>query len=267
MNGEPVADAISGAIVDLDGTVYRGDQPVDGAVAGIERLRAAGVDVVFLSNKAFERRAVHRQRLASFGLEVDLEDVVNSASIAADFLARRHDSDPVYVVGEEPLVAELERADVDVTGRPSTAGVVLVSMDRSFTYDTLRDVLEAFENGPAFYATNPDRTCPVADGEIPDAGAIIGAVEGLTGDELDRVLGKPSRTALETATNRLDVPPERCLMIGDRLETDVRMGHRAGMTTVLVESGVTDRAALEESTTRPDHVVDSLGAIDTVIGP
>ena len=267
MNGNAVAETISGAVVDLDGTVYRGDQPVDGAVAGIERLREAGIDVVFLSNKAFERRTVHCERLVSFGLEVDLEHVVNSASIAADFLARHHGSDPVYVVGEEPLIVELERADVDVTGRPSAARVVLVSMDRSFAYDTLCDVLEAFEHEPAFYATNPDRTCPVADGEIPDAGAIIGAVEGLTGSELDRVLGKPSKTALETATGRLGVRPERCLMIGDRLETDVRMGHRAGMTTVLVESGVTDRTALEESTVRPDHVVDSLGAIDAVLDP
>ncbi|AXR76709.1 HAD-IIA family hydrolase [Natrarchaeobaculum sulfurireducens] len=267
MSTESVATPIEGAVVDLDGTVYRGDQPVEGAVAGIERLREAGIDVVFLSNKAFERRAVHRDRLVSFGLDVDLEDVVNSASIAADFLARHHGSDPVYVVGEEPLVTELEQADVDVTGRPSAARVVLVSMDRSFAYDTLCDVLEAFEHEPALYATNPDRTCPVADGEIPDAGAVIGAVEGLTGHELDRVLGKPSKTALETATDRLDVRPDRCLMIGDRLETDVRMGHRAGMTTVLVESGVTDRPTLEKSTVRPDYVVDSLGTIDAVLDP
>lgn len=94
MTSETVSDAIAGAVVDLDGTVYRGDEPIDGAVRGIERLQSAGIDVVFLSNKAFEQRAAHRERLASFGLDVDLEHIVNSASIAADFLARRHSSDP-----------------------------------------------------------------------------------------------------------------------------------------------------------------------------
>ncbi|MFC7232124.1 HAD-IIA family hydrolase [Saliphagus sp. GCM10025308] len=172
--------------------------------------------------------------------------------------------EPTFVVGEDPLVAELEAAGVPVTADPAEATVVLASMDRAFSYDDLRDALVAFENDPAFYATNPDRTCPVEGGEIPDAAAMIGAIEGLTGRELDRVLGKPSSIAVAIAADRLGVDPERCLVVGDRLETDVVMGQQAGMTSVLVLSGVTDREDLEQSSIEPAYVLESLGEIETV---
>ncbi|MFC7239461.1 HAD-IIA family hydrolase [Saliphagus sp. GCM10025317] len=253
-----------GAIIDLDGTVYRGGSALEGAVAAVERLRAAGVSTVFLTNNPIKRRAVYVERLRSFGIDVVREDVINSAAIAGDFLAETHLGEPTFVVGEDPLVAELEAAGVPVTADPAEATVVLASMDRAFSYDDLRDALVAFENDPAFYATNPDRTCPVEGGEIPDAAAMIGAIEGLTGRELDRVLGKPSSIAVAIAADRLGVDPERCLVVGDRLETDVVMGQQAGMTSVLVLSGVTDREDLEQSSIEPAYVLESLGEIETV---
>ncbi|WP_255169305.1 HAD-IIA family hydrolase [Natrononativus amylolyticus] len=257
--------AIGGAIVDLDGTVYRGERPIGGARDGIESIRAAGVDVLFLTNKPVERRRTYVDALRAAGIDVSRPAVVTSAVITADYLAATHADDPIYVVGEAPLVDELSEAGLEVTSTPAEAGVVLASMDRSFEYGVLEDVLEAFENEPAFYATNPDRTCPVEGGEIPDAGAMIGAIEGLVGRELDAVLGKPSPIAVETASERLGVPPEECLVVGDRLETDIEMGARAGMTTALVLSGVSSREDLERAAVTPDYVLEDLSELASVI--
>jgi arabinose operon protein AraL len=250
---------LRGALVDLDGTVYRGDRLVPGAGAGLDALAAAGVAPVFLSNNATKRPTEYREKLAQLGIDVPVDRILNSAAIAADYLAAHHSDANVYVVGESSLRAELLDAGLSVVSGPANTDVVLASLDRSFGYDTLQDVLDADRDGETLlFATNPDRTCPVEGGEIPDCGAIIGAIEGLLGRDIDRVLGKPSQVTIDVALGRLGVAPDECVMIGDRLETDVRMGELAGMETALVLSGVTDRADLAAADVEPDHVLDSL---------
>jgi arabinose operon protein AraL len=257
--------AVDGVLFDLDGTVYVGDDLVPGAAEAVRRLRAAGVAVGFLSNKAIERRGAFAAKLTDLGVPADESAVVNSASIAASVLARDHPDDDVFVVGEPPLTEELAAHDVATTDDPAEADVLLASMDREFDYETLSDAFEAVDGETPFLATNPDRTCPVTGGEIPDCASMVGAIEGASGETLDRVLGKPSPTAVAAASDLLGAPLERCAMVGDRVETDVAMGNRAGMTTVLVRSGVTDDAALAASDVEPDHVVDSVADIDDVL--
>lgn len=262
-----------GAIVDLDGTVYRGDSLLPGAREGIETLRAAGIDVLFLSNKAIYRTDHYVSLLSKLGVAVEPTGVINSGAIAASYLAREHLDRTWYVVGESPLVAELEDAEVGV-GDAESADALLVSMDRTFDYETLNDALGVLEGGDdsdedagvPFLATNADRTCPVEGGEIPDAGGMIGAIEGTTGRKLDLVLGKPSPIAVGVASERLGVAPAECLVIGDRLETDILMGQQAGMTTALVLTGVTDEDEIANGPTRPDFVLDSLADVWQVIG-
>ena len=257
--------AVDGVLFDLDGTVYVGDDLVPGAADAVRRLRTASVAVAFLSNKAFERRGDVAAKLTDLGVPADESVVVNSASIAASYLTREHPGDDVFVVGEPPLSEELDAHGVATTDDPSEADVLLASMDREFDYETLSDAFEAVDGETPFLATNPDRTCPVAGGEIPDCASMVGAIEGASGETLDRVLGKPSPTAVAAASELLGVPLERCAMVGDRVETDVAMGNRAGMTTVLVQSGVTDDAALAASDVDPDYVVDSVADLDGVL--
>lgn len=259
---------INGALVDLDGTVYLGDELIPGADEGIAAMTAAGVDPVFLSNNATKRPAQYREKLASFGIDAPLRRICNSAAIAATYLANEHPNDGVYVIGERALRAELEAAGVELVERPQATDVVLASLAFGFDYDTLQDVLDADRLGaagePTLYATNPDRTCPVEGGEIPDCGAIIGAIEGLLGRPIDRVLGKPSPVTISVALDRLGLEPGECVMIGDRLETDIRMGDRAGMRTALVRTGVTTDADLAASDVKPDYVLDSLADAGTL---
>ncbi|WP_115863390.1 HAD-IIA family hydrolase [Halorussus litoreus] len=269
---ETIQTSVEGAVVDLDGTFYRGDALIDGADDGVAALRDRGASVLFVTNKAIDRRARYREKLVDLGVPCTLEDLLTSATITADFLAREHPDRAVFVVGEEPLREELRAEDLAVTSDPEEAGVVVASMDREFDYATLSDALAALDDDTPFVATNPDRTCPVADGEIPDAAGMIGAIEGVTGRELDRVLGKPSATTIEAAMGRVSdatghdrADPANCVMVGDRLETDIAMGDRAGMTTVLVLSGVTDRGDLDDASVEPDHVIESLAEIEEVL--
>jgi len=252
------------AFVDLDGTVYRGDSLVEGADSGVETLRAANVDVLFVSNKAIERRADYVRKLTDLGLEVSRDRVVNSGWVTAVYVADRYPEVEAFVVGEDPLITEFETAGIAVA-RDSPGDLLVVSMDRSFTYEKLDLAMRTLDDGAPFLATNPDRTCPTESGAIPDAAGMIGAVEGVTGREPDAVLGKPSETMVETALATVDADPEECLVVGDRLETDILMGERAGMTTVLVLSGVTDRETLAASDVQPDHVLESLGDIASVL--
>lgn len=255
-----------GALVDLDGTVYLGERLLPGAADAVAALRKRGIAVMFLTNKAIERRRDYCEKLRDLGIPVETNGVITSGTMAAQYLASHHPSEPVFIVGEDPLRRELEAEGVEIALSPDETGVLLASMDRGFDYERLSEAVRAMERATTFIATNPDRTCPTENGPIPDCAAMVGAIEGATGRELQRVIGKPSQTAIETSMDRLGLPPERCLMVGDRLETDIEMGNRAGMTTVLVLSGVTDRRTVDRSSIKPDHVIDSLADIGSVVG-
>lgn len=252
------------AILDLDGTVYRGDALIPGADEAVELLRERGLEVLFVTNKAIQRRSDYSRKLSRLGVRATREDVINSGWVTARYVAEHHPDRRAFVVGEDPLIEELDRADVPVIhGEPGD--LLVVSMDREFTYEKLELAMRTLDRDAPFVATNPDRTCPTEDGAIPDAGGMIGAVEGVTGRSVDAMLGKPSSTMVETALGRLSVDPENCLMVGDRLETDIQMGNRAGMTTALVLTGVTDRSTLSESKVSPDHVLESVAEIERVL--
>lgn len=253
------------AIVDLDGTVYRGERLVPGADDGVRELRESTSTVLFLSNKAIERRGDYATTLSNLGIPASRRDVINSGWVTARYAAEEYGDRVTYVVGEPPLVDELHEAGVE-TIQDAPGELLVVSMDRGFTYDKLDLAMRTLENGTPFLATNPDRTCPTDSGMIPDAAGMIGAIEGVTGRSVDLVLGKPSPVIVDLVVERVEARPEDCLMVGDRLETDIQMGEQAGMTTVLVLSGVTDESDLETSPVTPDHVIDSLADIREVIG-
>ncbi|MFC4989386.1 HAD-IIA family hydrolase [Saliphagus infecundisoli] len=248
------------AILDLDGTVYLGDRLVPGAAGAIEELRGRDLPVLFLTNKAIERRADYSEKLEHLGVPATREDVINSGWVTARYVVENYPDQEAFVIGEEPLIEELERAGIDIA-RTGSGDLLVVSMDREFTYEKLDIGMKTLESGAPFLATNPDRTCPTQSGAIPDAAGMIGAIEGVTGRSVDAMLGKPSATMLETVMGRLDTTPKKCLLIGDRLETDIAMGEHAGMTTVCVLSGVTDHATLAESDITPDYVLESIADI------
>ena len=253
------------AILDLDGTVYLGDRLIAGVDESIATLREVVGRVLFLTNKAIARRQDYSEKLQRLGVEATVDDVVNSGWVTAQYVRETYPDSEAFVVGETPLLDEFRDADVETTTeRPGD--LVVASMDREFDYETLDIALRTLDGGAPFLATNPDRTCPTQEGAIPDAAGMIGAIEGVTGETVDEILGKPSPRMIETALDRVGVDPERCLMVGDRIETDIRMGERAGMTTVLVLSGVTDRETIDAVDVDPDFVLESLADVNDVLG-
>jgi 4-nitrophenyl phosphatase len=257
-----------GVVVDLDGTVLRDGELIPGAADALAALRERADRVLYLTNNPTVPPADYAANLRDLGLDATDDDVLTAAVATIDYLHAEHDGETVFPIAESSIVDQLRAAGVDVTDDPTEAAVVVVGYHRDFHHDDLQAALDAFdtdEDDMAFVGTDPDTTVPTAQGLKPGSGAIINAVAGVTGRDPDAVLGKPSATTARLAADRLGVPPEDCVLVGDRLDTDVAMGETAGMTTVLVRTGVEDDASTENGGVDPDYVVDSLADVPALL--
>lgn len=250
-----------GYILDLDGTIYRGERLIPGADGAVARLRAAGRPVVFLSNKPLEPRASYAAKLTRLGIATPAQDVIHSTQALMHYLREHHPGAGLWVIGERALLDELRGEGFRLVTRLEEIEVVVAAFDRTLDYAKLNMAHQALTRGARFLATNADRTCPIDGGEIPDCAGVIAFLEATTGRRVEMVAGKPSRHILEAAVARLGVPMTRCLMVGDRLATDIAMGQRAGIDTALVLTGVTTRAMLAESDVQPTYVLESVAEI------
>jgi arabinose operon protein AraL len=250
-----------GWLLDLDGTVYRGDVAIPGAPETVAALRAAGRRVAFLSNKPLQTRADYAAKLTRLGIPTTADEVINSSLVLARHLTVLDAGAPVFVIGEPPLLAELQAHGFEVR-RDHHVRWVVIAFDRTFDYAKLDTALQAVRRSNArLIATNPDRTCPTADGEIPDCAGMIAAVEAVTGRTVDVIVGKPSSIILDVALARLGVPAADCVIVGDRIETDIVMGKARGLATVLVLSGITHADDPRIAEIKPDAVVRSIGEL------
>ena len=246
-----------GWLFDLDGTIYLGDALIPGADLVVRTLRDAGRRVAFLSNKPLQTREDYARKLTGLGIPASADDVINSSLVLARHLATLDGGAPIFVIGEPPLIAELRAHGFEVRGDHRVRWVV-IAFDRTFDYAKLRVALQAVRGGARLIATNPDRTCPTAEGEIPDCAGMMAAVEAVTGETVEVVVGKPSPIMLEVALAQLGVGAPDCVIVGDRLETDVVMGKRHGLATVLVLSGITRAGDPRIAEVGPDAVLPSV---------
>ncbi len=247
-----------GWLFDLDGTVYLGERLIEGADRVIAGLRAAGRRVAFLSNKPLQTRAEYAAKLTRLGVPAAPDDVINSSLVLARYLRDRDPGAPVFVIGEPPMLEEMRAHGFEVRGDERVRWVV-IAFDRTFDYAKLNTALQAVKRGARLIATNPDRTCPVEGGEIPDCAGMIAAVEAVTDRKVEAIVGKPSPIILEVALRALGVRAHETAIVGDRIETDIVMGRRLGLATVLVLSGITSADDPRIAAIAPDHVVRSIG--------
>ena len=245
-------------LFDLDGTVTLGDALLPTAGETIARLRAEGRRTLFLSNNPSRPAADYAARLTRLGLPTPAEDVINSSLVMVTFLRRWLPGARLFVVGEASLCGELAAAGFELADEAAGVEAVIASFDRTFAYRKLQIAFDAIRGGARFFATNGDRYCPTPDGGQPDAAAMIAAIEACTGVRVEVVVGKPSPIMAEVALDRLGLPPERCLMTGDRLETDVLFGLNAGMAAALTLTGATGAGEVASSDIRPTFVLRQL---------
>lgn len=248
----------AGYIFDLDGTIFLGDALLPTVAETLHALRGLGRQVLFLSNNPTHTRADYTNWLKRLGLEVAPDEIIHSSLVMVNYLKRRMPGARLFVVGEAPLLAELADAGFAMCEEAGQVDAVIASFDRTFTYHKLQVAFDAIRAGARFFATNGDRYCPVPGGGQPDAAAMIAAIEACTAQQVEAIVGKPSPYAIEAILDRLHLPPEECIMTGDRLETDIAMGLHAGMATALVLTGATDAAAAEVSPIRPTYVLERL---------
>jgi len=250
-----------GWLFDLDGTVYLGEVLLPGAAETIGALRADGRRVAFLSNKPLYTRGDYAEKLTRLGIPATTEEVINSSIVLARHLRKLDPGAPVFVIGEPPLIGELREHGFEVRNDADVRWVV-IAFDRTFDYAKLNTALQAVRRHDArLIATNPDRTCPVEGGEIPDCAGMIAAVEAVTGKSVEAVVGKPSPIILEVALEALGVGAGDCVIVGDRIETDIVMGRRLGLATVLVLSGITRAGDPRIAELAPDLVVPGIHAL------
>lgn len=250
---------VDGVVCDLDGVVYRGDEPVPGAAAALERLRSRGVRIVFATNNSRATVEQYVDKLARVGVRARPEEIVTSAVVVGEVLAQRGLAGArAIVVGGDGVRAALASAGIEVVDDPATASsdLVVVGLDPCFDYDALRRASDAVRAGASLIATNDDASFPVPGGLWPGAGAILASIEVATGARAE-VVGKPHAPMMDAAARRLD-GARAIAVVGDRVETDLDGGRARGWTTVLVLSGVTTAAAAATLDPPPDVVVDSL---------
>jgi NagD protein len=254
-----------GYVLDLDGTVYLGDSLLDGAAATVESIRAAGARVAFLTNKPLESTAAYARKLSDLGIPATAESVVSSIDALLRYLDRAARGTRILPIAEPLLVETLRDAGFSLvdpaTDDPTTADLVAVSWDRTFDYAKLVAAFRAVRAGARLVATNPDPFCPTPDGDLPDCAAMLAAIEASTGRRAEAIVGKPSKHMAEALLDRLSLDAGDTLLVGDRLMTDVRMAHEAGMASALVLTGATTADALLDASVIPDFVLDSIADV------
>jgi len=248
-----------GFLVDIDGVLVRGAEPLPGAAESLAKLSERG-RVLLLTNNSTRSREQHAEHLRSLGFEIDAEDLLPTSYLAAEHLRLVRGALRVWVLGEDGLREELLTAGHRLAPAPSEADAVVVGMDRSIDYQALSQALDALRAGAQWIATNEDGTYPVPGGLKPGAGAMVGALRGM-GFAPDVVIGKPSPVAYDAALRHLAVDRGRVLMIGDRLETDIAGGTGAGLDTALVLGGISTAADVEASPIPPTWIADSFAAL------
>jgi HAD superfamily hydrolase (TIGR01457 family) len=254
-----------GFIFDLDGTVYRSDTLIPGAERVIRLLRGSGRKVVFLSNKPLQTREDYAAKLSGLGIPTQPDEVINSTFVMVKYLKRNAAQARLFVVGEAPFIEELKRAGFVITEEPEEIEYVVVAFDRTFDYRKLNIAFQAIKLGAHFVATNPDRTCPVEGGEIPDCAGMTAAIEAVTGKKVEIIVGKPSPIMIQAALEVMGLKPEDCILIGDRLETDIKMGKESGIAAGIVLTGVTDQKILKETSIPPDFIFQSIAEVEHLL--
>lgn len=255
-------DSLDGLVSDMDGVLYRGDEPVPGVADAVARWRARGKRIVFCTNNSHYTVAEYVAKLARLGIEAVEDDVVSSAVVLEGVLRERGAAGcKAMAVGAQGLRAAVSAAGLVVDDGDSAAGIdfVVVGWDGAFDYVKMKRACLAVRAGAHLIATNSDATFPAPDGLWPGAGAILASIE-VSGGRRAEVLGKPHAPMMDAAARRL-AGCDRIGIVGDRADTDLAGGVSRGWTTILVTSGVTTPDEARGLDPRPDVILGSLAEL------
>lgn len=246
----------SGFILDLDGTLYRGEKIIHGADLFVNELVALNKDVIVVTNKTTETKEDYRNYLVSKGFNISSENIISSTEVIREYIIKNFPTKKFFAIGEHKFIKSLDNHIVTYSEDPDEIDIVIVTLDRTLNFEKIEIAVKALERGAKFFAANIDDTCPVDNGEITDAGTVIPALEKRTGRQLEKHFGKPSEYMIDKILGRMKFPKDKYLLVGDRMQTDITMGKLMGVKTCLVKSGVKNR--FSEYDFKPDFEIDSV---------
>ncbi|WP_048055931.1 HAD-IIA family hydrolase [Pyrococcus sp. ST04] len=251
-----------GIIFDMDGVLYRGNKPIEGARELVELLKSSGVPFLFLTNNSTKTPRMYREKLERMGIDVSEERIVTSGLATRLYMEKHFPPGEIFVIGGEGLVEEMERlgwgvvgVDEARSGRWRDVKYVVVGLDPGLTYEKLKYGTLAIRNGAKFIGTNPDTTFPGEEGIYPGAGSILAALKAAT-DVEPMIIGKPNEPMFEIVKDKIG--EEELWMVGDRLDTDIAFAKRFGMKAVMVLTGVHSLDDVEKIGIKPDLVLPSV---------
>jgi 4-nitrophenyl phosphatase len=251
-------------LLDLDGTVYRGDELVPGALEFISRLRESNIRYVFLTNNSSHSAGEYVTKLTRLSIPATLENVFTSGQATGIYLSRKKPDGRVFVLGTRALRTELASYGLLPVDASGPVDFVVAGFDTELTYAKLLDACALIGRGVDYVATNPDLVCPVGKNEsVPDCGSICLMIEHATGKK-PYVIGKPRPEMAEILCGKFIIPPEKTAIIGDRLYTDIAMGRNAGILSIAVLTGETTREQIEFSEVKPDYTFSSIDELNGV---
>ncbi len=254
-------------IFDMDGTIYLGYNVFGFAVKFIKNLRASGRKVLFFTNNASHTSDFYVTKLNKLGFEATREEIMTSGDVTREFLLRHRAGKSVYLVGTDELVENFKNAGINIIGEnEKLADIGITSFDTSVTYKKLEAVCRYIRGGAEYLSTHPDFNCPTEDGFIPDSGAIAALVTASTG-KVPTYFGKPYSETVDMICEVTGFDKSEMCIFGDRLYTDIALGKRHGVTSVLVLSGETTAEDVEraEEKDKPDFTFPSLKEVDELI--
>ena len=251
-------DDISGIMIDMDGTVYKGNEVIEGAPEFVERLKQKKIPFVFLTNNSASGRKHYLNKLKRMGFDVTIDNILTSATAAFRYISKHHRNESVYPVGTPKFVEEAKEAGIRIVD--DHPDIVLLAFDTSITYEKMNKAYNFIKSGSKFIATHPDDLCPTEDGYDIDIGPFIRFFETMTGVKAI-VIGKPNELMIEMAAENMNVRKEGMVMIGDRLYTDIKMASDTGIRSILVFSGETKEEDLENSGIKPTMTAGSVNEL------
>ncbi|MCQ2408950.1 MAG: HAD-IIA family hydrolase [Clostridia bacterium] len=243
-------------VFDLDGTVYIGNNEIDGSYKAVEKLRKMGKKVCFFTNNSSRCHDDYVERLNGLGLKATPEEIYTSGQVTCEYLLKNYKGARVFLLGNDRLKGEFESYGITLTDE--NPDVCVIGFDTSLSYDRLYKFCQYLNKGLPYIATHPDMRCPAPECPMPDIGGMIEFIRLTINRTPDIIMGKPHKTAGERLAARYRVAPEKIAMVGDRLYTDIAFGTKCGFTSVLVLSGETSEDMIPLSDVKPDYVFDKV---------
>ena len=249
-------------LLDMDGTVYLGSRLLPGSLDFLRYLGETGRDHLFLTNNSSRNANYYAEKLTRFGWPAKPDEVLTSGEATALYLGGLKPSARVYLLGTPDL--EQEFAAHGFTLTDEKPDYVVLGFDMTLTYDKLVRACDLIRAGVPFIATHPDFNCPTETGYIPDCGAMIALITASTG-VTPQVIGKPNRQIIDAMFRKKPVARSQVAMVGDRLYTDIVMGHNAGVASILVLSGEAKRGDIDAAPVKPDFVMSGLAELHAAL--